>query len=97
MGKFQKTIENFVCENCGQKVEGAGYTNHCPRCLWSMHVDITPGDREEVCKGLMKPIRAEKRGKDLVLTHKCVKCGFERKNKVSEEDNFNKILKLMNK
>ena len=26
-------------------MKGNGYTNHCPKCLWSKHVDINPGDR----------------------------------------------------
>lgn len=95
MGRFQKTVENFVCDNCGQKVQGSGYTNHCPNCLWSKHVDIAPGDREEECSGLMKPILAEKEGQDIYITHKCEKCGFERRNRTSEDDNFDKVLELM--
>ncbi|MFA6992594.1 MAG: RNHCP domain-containing protein, partial [Candidatus Gracilibacteria bacterium] len=38
--RFSRTIEDFVCEKCGAKVKGDGYTNHCPKCLWSKHVDI---------------------------------------------------------
>ncbi|MFA5023297.1 MAG: RNHCP domain-containing protein, partial [Candidatus Paceibacterota bacterium] len=30
---FKRQIEDFVCEHCGEKVVGNGYTNHCPRCL----------------------------------------------------------------
>ena len=31
--------------------EGAGsnHRNHCPNCLYSLHVDIEPGDRESEC------------------------------------------------
>jgi len=54
--KFKRTKENFTCENCGFLVEGDGYTNHCPRCLWSKHVDINPGDRCSNCFGMMEPI-----------------------------------------
>ena len=57
--KFQKNKEDFVCQNCGFKVKGTGYTNHCPNCLWSKHVDIYPGDRKNNCGGLMKPIKIE--------------------------------------
>ena len=56
---FQRRIENFVCENCGYEVAGTGYTNHCPKCLWSKHVDIHPGDRSAACGGMMEPIRVE--------------------------------------
>ena len=38
--KFQKKSENFKCGNCGASVKGEGYRNHCPKCLWSKHVDI---------------------------------------------------------
>ena len=34
-------------------------------------------------------------GKDIIL-HRCQKCGFERKNRVSPEDDFNAILALSN-
>ncbi|HQY53570.1 MAG TPA: RNHCP domain-containing protein [Ignavibacteria bacterium] len=36
--KFQKRTEDFTCGNCGCKVTGDGYTNHCPECLYRMHV-----------------------------------------------------------
>ena len=56
MKQFVRRREDFVCEHCGTKVVGDGYTNHCPKCLWSKHVDIMPGDRAEDCQGLMRPI-----------------------------------------
>ena len=41
--------DSFPCKVCGRLVtpEGAGssHRNHCPNCLCSLHVDITPGDR----------------------------------------------------
>jgi len=93
--KFQRKIEDFTCGNCGFFVEGNGYTNHCPKCLWCKHVDINPGDRQADCGGLMKPICTEiKHGKNIIL-HKCVKCGFERKNKTVPKDDMEKILELM--
>ncbi len=93
-GKFIKNIENFVCENCGFEVIGDGYTNHCPRCLWSRHVDVFPGDRDENCGGLMRPagIKIEKGGE--VIVHKCEKCGDVRLCKVSKVDDRDEILKI---
>lgn len=91
---FRKKKENFKCENCGHEVKGNGYTNHCPICLYSKHVDIFPGDRLEKCKGLMKPISVDKKDGEYVLIHKCIKCGVEKRNKVSKEDNFEEIIKL---
>lgn len=92
--KFQRKIEDFVCEKCGYEVEGNGYTNHCPRCLWSKHVDINPGDRESDCGGMMEPIGVEMKNGEYVILHRCLKCGFEKKNKVSPENDFEKILQL---
>ncbi|MFA6338553.1 MAG: RNHCP domain-containing protein [Candidatus Paceibacterota bacterium] len=92
--QFQRKIEDFVCGNCGISVKGNGYTNHCPKCLWSKHVDINPGDREEDCHGLMKPISVLKIGERYSLIHQCQKCGQESKNKINENDNFDEIIRL---
>ena len=91
---FKRTIENFTCEQCGQQVIGNGYTNHCPNCLYSKHVDIYPGDRGAVCGGMMKPVRIEMKGQEWFLLQLCLTCGFERKNKVVSEDNRNALFKL---
>ena len=90
MKKFQRKIEDFVCENCGSKVKGNGYTNHCPYCLWSKHVDINPGDRQEICKGLMKPINILMESDNFIIVQKCEKCGIERKIKADESDEIRK-------
>ena len=42
---FTRKVEDFTCEHCGREVHGNGYTNHCPHCLHSKHVDVNPGDR----------------------------------------------------
>ncbi len=92
--KFTRKIENFVCLNCGFKVTGSGYTNHCPSCLFSKHVDINPGDRQEACGGLMKPIGVEMKAGKYILVHKCQKCGITRKNKAASNDNMDELIKL---
>ncbi|PIP86919.1 hypothetical protein COW81_03045 [Candidatus Campbellbacteria bacterium CG22_combo_CG10-13_8_21_14_all_36_13] len=92
--KFTRNIENFVCENCGIGVDGDGFTNHCPKCLWSKHVDINPGDRGAICLGMMKPISVITKGTEYILVHKCIKCGHEKKNKTTPEDNFEILLTL---
>ena len=97
MKKFTKTEENFVCENCGTVVNGNGYTNHCPSCLFSKHVDVNPGDRQCECKGLMEPIDVLQKKGEYVIVHKCSKCGFERRNKFSENDSFNSLLEIIKK
>jgi rubrerythrin len=97
MAKFTRTIEDFICGNCGAKVKGNGYTNHCPVCLWSKHVDVNPGDRMNSCGGMMKPVAVELNHNEYILIHKCQKCGIEKKNKTSPEDNFESLLKLIPK
>lgn len=92
--KFQRKIEDFKCEHCGFEVEGDGYTNHCPKCLWSKHVDINPGDRTETCEGLMSPVDAEKKRGEWRILHKCTRCRAEKWNKVLEEDDREAFLKI---
>lgn len=91
---FIKNKEDFVCEKCGNKVVGSGYTNHCPHCLWSKHVDVNPGDRASDCGGMMKPVAIEKEGREYIIRHKCIKCGYEKPNKAVKEDNFDMIIQV---
>ena len=91
---FQKRIEDFKCANCGREVEGDGFTNHCPKCLWSKHVDIFPGDRKSECGGLMEPKEVLKEKGKFSVIHRCVKCDFESKNKISEKDDFEKVIEI---
>ena len=92
--KFQRHKEDFICDRCGFIVTGDGYTNHCPKCLWSKHVDLAPGDRAAVCQGMMMPIGVEFKKDEYIIIHKCVRCGFRKKNKAAKEDNFEAILQL---
>ncbi len=105
--KFQRKIEDFICANCGAKVKGAGYTNHCPKCLWSRHVDVNPGDRAAKCGGtlsvpkpalsaggMMEPIGIEIKAGEYIITHRCVKCGHEKKNKTVAADEMEKIIEI---
>jgi hypothetical protein len=92
--KFIKRNEDFRCEKCGHEVKGSGYTNHCPKCLWSKHVDINPGDRQNECEGMMEPVGVKKEGEEYSLIHKCEKCGATKKNKVAPQDDFQKIIKI---
>ncbi len=94
---FQRRTEDFVCERCGFSVAGDGYTNHCPRCLYSKHVDVHPGDRLASCGGLMEPLVCIKENGQEKLLQRCRRCGFERKNKVQESDDFEVLLRLAQK
>jgi hypothetical protein len=98
--RFTKIDEEFICQNCGNQVGKLGYTcrNHCPKCLYSLHVDKNPGDRSEECKGLLEPIGLEiSNKKGYVIIFKCTKCGKIRKNKSAEDDNKDLLIKLSSK
>lgn len=80
----------FVCANCGADVKpltNGCYRNHCPFCLYSLHVDNLPGDRASGCFGLMKPIGIRYNGKKgWQIIHHCRKCGMEKVNRVAPDD-----------
>jgi len=92
--KFQRRKENFVCDKCGENVQGNGYTNHCPKCLWSKHVDIHPGDRASFCQGMMEPVDLILKAGTYYLLHCCAKCGFAKRNKLAAKDNFQAALRI---
>ena len=91
---FIKNKENFICQNCGTFVIGDGYTNHCPFCLYSKHVDVYPGDRASDCGGLMEPIGVTHKNGHLQIIHRCLKCGHTKPNKISPQDNRTLITQL---
>lgn len=84
--KFQRRIEDFTCAKCGAQVTGDGYTNHCPQCLCSLHVDINPGDRAADCGGLMVATGVTQKAGEWVIVHSCQRCGFTRPCKARAED-----------
>ena len=101
-GRFTHINEAFSCEACGAQVPPAssGCRNHCPQCLASKHVDISPGDRQNTCQGLLEATGYELDAKKgIVLLFRCVRCGAETRNKANHEDpvcpdNYDKILSL---
>lgn len=94
MKRFTKTVENFVCAHCGAHVRGNGYTNHCPVCLWSRHVDNAPGDRAATCGGMMRPIAVQPDGARFIITHQCEKCGKTIRQHTTDDDNIDEIIRL---
>lgn len=90
--KFTRRVEDFVCGHCGREVTGNGYTNHCPQCLYSKHVDHFPGDRLVMCGGLMVPTALEPFEDTYKIVHRCERCGLEKKNRVVAGDNFESLL-----
>ncbi len=96
MKAFYEKDEGFICEHCGKEVSPLGYTSrdHCPFCLYSKHVDIYPGDRENTCKGLLKPIGIEKYKDTYKILYQCISCKEEHKNIMAKDDDYNQILEI---
>jgi len=91
--------EPFKCENCGEDVAehpAGSCRNHCPKCLFSKHVDERiPGDRASDCQGLMEPIAVEHTGpKGEMILFRCQKCEREGKNKVAPDDSREQLEKI---
>jgi predicted RNA-binding Zn-ribbon protein involved in translation (DUF1610 family) len=93
--KFIKNKEDFVCIHCGWQVFGDGYTNHCPNCLWSRHVDINPGDRAHDCGGPMEPIGLTIKGDEYQIIHRCSNCGVVKKNRTHKNDQLGEFISNM--
>lgn len=88
--RFQSS-EGFVCRRCRQPVNAESYgtrqRNHCPHCLWSLHVDESPGDRRSGCQAPMEPIGVwVKRDGEWALIHRCTACGALRTNRTAGDD-----------
>lgn len=92
---FIKRLEDFTCGQCGTLVVGDGYTNHCPQCLYSRHVDIHPGDRAAACRGLMAPIALERRHGADRLIHRCLECGYISPNRLAPADDLAVVSALL--
>lgn len=100
--RFTKNDSSFICAHCGREVEPLGYSsrNHCPHCLWSLHVDINPGDRECGCGGGMEAVGAlpdPRRG--YIIIHRCTRCGEVRRCRAAHDakvqpDNIRLIIAL---
>lgn len=90
----------FTCLNCKEEnpVIPANERNHCRRCLYSMHMDKeNPGDRLSDCKNFMEPVHVFIDGKKgYIITHRCIMCGYIKRNKTAPDDNTDLIAKLLN-
>ncbi len=95
--------EGFTCRHCGEQVAplaGGSYRNHCPRCLWSRHVDVVCGDRSAGCGGMMRPVAVQQDSRrGWMIVHRCTRCGAIRRNKAALNDpagpdSFGELLKV---
>ncbi|MBR4467754.1 MAG: RNHCP domain-containing protein [Clostridia bacterium] len=97
--RFTRNDSGFVCANCGKTVPPLRYSsrNHCPFCLWSLHVDVLPGDRANPCGGKMKPVAVRTDAKKgFVITHRCTLCGEEKNNRSQSDDDMSLLIPLTN-
>lgn len=97
--KTIKINESFKCGKCKKDVEKhqeGGCRNHCPYCLYSMHVDLNlPGDRLSECGGLMKPVGIElSKKKGPRVKHVCQNCGVKTFNRTAPDDDWDLICYL---
>jgi RNHCP domain-containing protein len=95
----RRRTESFRCGHCRLDVPddalGTAHRNHCPNCLWSRHVDDTPGDRASDCCSLMEPIGITVRGGgEWVLVHRCVGCDEVHLNRSAGDDNPLALLRI---
>jgi len=99
MKTFNMRDEEFICENCDTKVSKLKYSarDHCPNCLYSKHVDINPGDRNNNCKGLLVPLDIERFKSTYKIVYKCEKCHKIHKNIMADDDNMEEIIMLSTK
>ncbi|MDD2237774.1 MAG: RNHCP domain-containing protein, partial [Kiritimatiellae bacterium] len=76
-------------------VVGSEHRNHCPHCLWSIHVDIRTGDRRSTCRYPMEPVAiGVRRDGEWTLIHRCTACGFLRSNRIAGDDNEIMLLSI---
>jgi hypothetical protein len=89
----------FHCAHCRAIIQpiawGTRHRNHCPRCLWSRHLDDEPGDRRCPCAQAMEPIAIEvRRDGEWALVHRCCGCGVLRTNRIAGDDDERALLGL---
>jgi hypothetical protein len=106
--------KGFTCVQCkitvatSRELSGVNNRNHCPRCLWSKHVDeVKAGDRKAECKSRMQPIgltvkQSPKRYNhgglgELMLIHHCTGCGKLSINRIAADDDASVIYQVFNR
>jgi hypothetical protein len=89
----------FRCRNCGLDVAtdapGTAHRNHCPSCLWSRHLDDSPGDRSADCGAAMEPVAVStRRDGEWALVHRCRGCHTVHLNRIAGDDNPLALMQL---
>lgn len=89
----------FKCIHCGSMVSpndaGTKHRNHCPHCLYSLHLDFNPGDRAACCGGVMEPVAVwVRKGNEWAIIHRCQECSALSSNRIAADDNEFLLLSL---
>lgn len=95
--RFQRNDSGFICRHCGADVSPLKVSSrdHCPVCLWSIHIDINPGDRACGCLGDLEPMTAYPDAKKgFVIVYKCRSCGEIRRCKSAPDDDSGLVIGL---
>jgi len=99
MKKFTKNNKTFLCVHCLKEVEKhpTSSRDHCNYCLYSLHVDIYPGDRANPCRGILKPVDIKSSSGKTQIVYVCEKCGEIENNIVASDDNRDELVNLASK
>ncbi|MBN1374056.1 RNHCP domain-containing protein [Candidatus Dojkabacteria bacterium] len=94
---YKNNNQPFVCKNCGRKVPKlkVGNRDHCPFCLHGLHVDIEPGDRNNTCHGILKPLKIVTRKGKQQIEFKCESCGDTVYCLIAPDDNLEVLNKAL--
>lgn len=94
--KFVKNNCGFICKVCSVQVppHPSSSRDHCNNCLYSTHVDVNPGDRENPCHGLLEPVGIDLKKGEKCILYKCKECRKRVVNTVAPDDSQDEIVKL---
>jgi hypothetical protein len=91
--------DSFQCRRCHGPVSasapGTRHRNHCPHCLWSIHIDVERQDRQSSCGGLMEPVAVwVKTNGEWSIFHRCEPCQTFTVNRSAGDDSQVALLSL---
>ncbi len=96
---FIQNNQPFSCIHCNYDVREhpSSSRDHCNRCLYSLHVDIHPGDRANDCKGILEPIGLLIKNGQVKIVYECQKCHERLNNVIAPDDDKQTVISLASK
>lgn len=94
--RFTYNNSSFICLFCKAivPIHPSSSRDHCNHCLFSQHVDIFPGDRQNICQGLLEPIGLINSASKQKIVYRCMQCHKKTNNVAAIDDNSNAIIEL---